>query len=420
MIRESAESRAGATPADARDRISLLFLSWECPWPAHGGAGLRTLGLLRELAPLCDIDLIVLTRRPLSTDQANALSELSRSVTRVALRDVTTAQKLHAALTMAIKGLPYHSAVLHNSLKQSPAVRDTILMFPGLIFTSVGHWGALVRGQSARRWILNQCDADIDFWRVYASNARNLAVKLMALLNWRLSQRVFPSIYRQVGRIISVCEEDRELTLAAAPQMPVEVIENGVDCAYFYPEPSSDQNETQMLFTGTSSQRNVLALEAFVKGILPEVQRQVADASLLVAGNFVAQAQRRFADVHGLRFTGRVDDIRPYYNQSALFIAPFRETHGSKLKIAQAMAMGMPIVSTPQGIRGFSLANGESVLVAHSDAEFAAQIVRLMRDPELRARLGKAAREVALRTIDWAVLGKRLRAIVSQVYSMTE
>jgi glycosyltransferase involved in cell wall biosynthesis len=84
-------------------------------------------------------------------------------------------------------------------------------------------------------------------------------------------------------------------------------------------------------------------------------------------------------------------------------------------KIAEAMAMGMAIVSTPQGMRGFSLVNGESVLIAHNEEQFASHVVALLRDQARRRSLGAAAREVALSTIDWPVLGKRLVGIIHSV-----
>ncbi|HIE26282.1 TPA: glycosyltransferase, partial [Candidatus Poribacteria bacterium] len=131
--------------------------------------------------------------------------------------------------------------------------------------------------------------------------------------------------------------------------------------------------------------------------------------------NFSQKAQTEFIDIDVVKFTGRVDDIRPYFNQADVYVAPFEETHGSKLKIAEAMAMAMPIVSTRQGIRGFSLVDGESVLIADSPEQFAANVLLLLRNPELRMDIGTKARQVALKTIDWPILGQRLRAIVESV-----
>ncbi len=390
----------------------LMFLAWESPWPAHSGAMLRSLGLLTELGRAFEIELLVLSRCPLSEEQTVKLNGLTKSLSVVPLKDVLLGDKFRTALKILQLGYPYHSAVLKVSLQAHPEVCRAIEQFPGIVFTSVGHWGALVIDRPAPNWILNQCDADVEFWRVYASQTTGASTRLAARINHWLARKHFPRIYGNVGRIISVCEEDRQLTLALAPQAQVDVIENGVDCAYLTPDRTSQSNRPRLLFTGTSAGRNVTALRQFVCNTLPLIQQRIPNVELLVAGNFSPQAQLEFRPFSALRFTGRVEDMRPYFNQSHVFVAPFEETHGSKLKIAEAMAMAMPIVSTAQGVRGFALTHGQSALIADNNVEFASCCVALLLSSEYRERLGQAARQKALETIDWPVLGKRLVELV--------
>ena len=394
----------------------LMFLSWESPWPAHSGADLRTVGLLREISKVFEVELIVLSRQSLSIKQTEFLSEYASKIIRIPLRDTSFQDKLRAAGLMLRLRYPYHSAVLDLSFRDYPDVLRRILSFPRIIYASFGHWGTLILNQQARNWILDQHNADVEFWRVYASQVSNPLLRLAALVNWWLSDKHFRCIYPRVGRIISVCEEDRQLTLTLAPTAKVDVIQNGVDCSYYYPERVARKDPPRLLFTGTSAARNMTALHKFMRDIFPFIQRKIPDVELLVGGNFHSKAQSQFSAYRGIRFTGRVDDIRPIFNQSDVYVAPFEETHGSKLKIAEAMAMGMAIVSTPEGIRGFPLVDGESVLVAHKKEQFAAHAVALLANPIRRERLGAAARKVALFMIDWKVLGKRLVQIINSVY----
>ncbi|MHB1416187.1 MAG: glycosyltransferase [Chloroflexota bacterium] len=209
------------------------------------------------------------------------------------------------------------------------------------------------------------------------------------------------------------------MTRPLAGGTPIDVVENGVDCSYYTPW-RTNATRNRVLFTGTSAPRNVTALRRFVRSTWPAMRHRLPNVELLVAGNFAAKAQREFARVDGIRFTGFIPDIRPYFDESDVFIAPFRETHGSKLKVAEAMAMGMPIVSTREGMRGFPLVHGQSALVADSDQEFAEYVVQLVQDPARRTRIGGNARETALRTVDWPVLGERIREIVRSVDTRNE
>lgn len=392
-----------------------LYLSWESPWPTHSGAALRSWGLLNELSKAYSVDIILLTRHPLTRDQEQALARVTRTITRLPLPDTTRWSKARIILEMIRRRYPYHSALLEIALQDHDDIRHKILQFPGIVFTNMGHWGTLVFDRYSPNWILNQCDADVDLWRVYADQATHPLTRLAARINYRLAYRHYPRIYNNVGHIISVCDQDRQHTLRLASKTPVSVIENGIDCSYYVPNRQPDINPLRILFTGTSAPRNMIALHEFVRTIWPLIRSNMPDVEFLVGGNFSKSAQAEFSTIPNMRFTGRVEDMRPLFDQSTIFVAPFRETHGSKLKVAEAMAMGMPIVSTPEGVRGFPAEHGKNVLVADDAETFARCCVELLRDPEQRRRLGEAARQTALEKLDWPVLGLRLRQIVRDV-----
>jgi glycosyltransferase involved in cell wall biosynthesis len=393
-------------------RSPILFLSWESPWPAYGGGTLRTLGLLRELGQYFDIDLLVLSKDPLSDDQLTTLRQYARRIERVPLKRGKTSYARIAWLMLS-RGIPFHCAALRHSFDACPAIYKELLTYPGVVYASFSHWGTLVNDVAAN-WILDQHNADVQFWQAYTSYSSGLT-RLAAWVNWKLAARHFPRLYSRMSRIVAVSDEDRQLTQELAPQVPVVVVENGVDCVEFAPHKTPEAHPPRILFTGTSAIRNVTALRDFVANVWPHVRQARPEAEFVVAGRFNPVAQAEFADVPGMRFTGFVEDIRPWFDCSDVFVAPFRQAHGSKLKIAEAMAMGMAIVSTPEGVRGFALQDGQSVSVAHTNEQFAAQVIELLNQPERRERMGEAARQVALATIDWAVLGERLRAIVDDV-----
>jgi len=319
---------------------------------------------------------------------------------------------------MIARRLPYHCAVLRHSLASQPHVADLVRNHCGVIFTSLSHWGLLCsRGNATARWIVNQCDADTAFWDAYARQTANPVMKAAALVNDSLARRFYPTIYRRAHCVIAVCPEDRDLTLHAAPGARVEVCPNGVDCAKLTPCPPSSGAQPRILFTGTAARRNIDALRWFTRCILPRIREARPDAVFVVGGRFDASAQRPFLKTPGIRFTGPVPDMRTVFADCDVFVAPFRDTHGSKLKIAEAMAMNRSIVSTPEGVRGFPLRHGESVLTAETPEAFAQCVLTLLGDGALRARLAATARRIAETQLDWSILGRHLAAIVADVAS---
>lgn len=395
--------------------IDVLFLAWDSPWPAHFGGALRTLGLLTELGAAFDVELLVLTRRPLRDDQRAALAALSTRIIEIPLRDVTWTQRVRAILWGGLTGRPYHCAVVESSLRGHPDVRRRLQEYPGVVYASYGHWGTLVWRSGAGNWILDQQHANVDFWRTYRSQVSNPARKLFAAVNERLARHHFRDIYPAMGRVVSVCEEDRTLTLELAPDARVEVIPNGVDCVHFEPERTVRPQGRRLLFSGTAAPLNTTALRRLTDRILPLARATVPDVELVVAGECDSAVQAALAADRGIRFTGPMSDLRGEYNRSDVFVVPHVRTHGSQMKVAIAMAMGMAIVSSPEGIRGQPLVDGESVLVAPDDRSFGAGIAALLRDASLRERLGTAARRSALAHLDWRVLGPRVVGLVERV-----
>jgi len=350
--------------------------------------------------------------------QEEVLQAYAHKTSHIPLRDATPVDRVFAGASALRQILPYHSAVLLRSLASRPDVARLILRHQGPVFTSVGHWGTLVYRKPAKNWILNQCDADIEFWRVYAKSASG-AARWAASVNYRLAARMYPSVYRNVGGIISVCEEDLQCTKAVAPQAMVAVVENGVDCTYFQPRGVISRIPGRLVFTGTSAARNVRALRVFIEAVLPLVRREVPHVTLLVAGDFQPGVVSEFSEYPDVSFSGRVHDIRPCFETAEVFVAPFEETHGSKVKVAQALAMGMAIVSTPAGVRGLPVKDGHEVIIARDKYEFADSVSRLIRNNRLREELGRAGREAATARLDWTILGSRLRRVVAPFYSET-
>ena len=392
---------------------SVILLLYESPWPPYSGGAMRSLGLLEQIGKTFEMEIVILVKRPLAQDQKNVLGKFSNKITQVPLKNLSIADKLRVMVLMFKLCIPYHCAIIKSSFKNHPEVLEKIHKFHGIVYASYGHWSGLINGKNMNNWIVDQHNADIQFWKVYASQTSNLLVKLLALINYRLADKFFRRIYKYIGRIISVCEEDKQLTLSVAPNAKIDVIPNGIDCAYYLPEKIDLAGQPRLLFTGTSAMRNVTALREFVRDIFPLIKKRLPDVELVVGGNFNKKTQARFSSYNGIRFTGPVEDLRATFNQCHVYISPFDQTHGSKLKIAEAMAMAMPIVSTPQGVRGFKLVDGESVFIAHSNEQFANHVLSLLADPELREKTGAEARKIATSYLDWRILGERLSEIIN-------
>jgi len=403
-------------PISTPDKEGLVFLSWCCPWPGYSGDALRTQGLLREIAQGYSVKLIVFTDKRLSDEQRHECLKYATDIVEVKMKKKSIMEKLQLIWLICTKIYPYHPAIVLASCRGDP-IEKMLRESDGLVYCSSSHFYAVAdRDKNNPYWIVDQQNADADYWRLRANELRNPAKKVAASINRMLTKRYCRDMYSNAGCIVSVCEEDRELTKNMVQRAQVEVIENGVDCSYFKPPPKNRVDETKrILFTGTSDERNMKGLMYFLKDIYPKAKEVMNDIELIIAGNFSNEAQKTLSKCAKIIFTGRIEDIRPVYEMCHVFINPFHDSYGSKLKISQALAMGICIVTTNNGARGFPLEDGVTALIANSEVEFLDKLLLALRNESLRSAISANGRMLAEERLDWSVLGRRLRGILREV-----
>ena len=121
---------------------------------------------------------------------------------------------------------------------------------------------------------------------------------------------------------------------------------------------------------------------------------------------------RRLAELPGVTVTGAVPDVRPYYRESAVCVAPLRIARGIQNKVLQSMALGVPVVATGAAARGLEARADEHFLVEDDPARFAQAVIGLLRDREGRARLAERARAFVEAHHSWSTALARIESVV--------
>jgi polysaccharide biosynthesis protein PslH len=199
----------------------------------------------------------------------------------------------------------------------------------------------------------------------------------------------------------AVAEPDARVIRTLAPNVPVYVTPNGVDAAHFAPLVLPEQPDT-VVFTGAMSfPPNIAAVLYYYQQILPLIRRELPQVRLIIAGRDPAPEIAALADDPFVEVTGFVDDLRPWLAQSCVMICPMTSGSGIKNKVLEALAMARPVVSTTLGIEALEVTNQRELVIADQPAEFAAAVLRLLRDPDARKRIGAAGRELVVRRYTW-------------------
>jgi glycosyltransferase involved in cell wall biosynthesis len=207
--------------------------------------------------------------------------------------------------------------------------------------------------------------------------------------------------------LLTTSERDKEIFGRDVPGVPSFVVPNGTDSSYFTPSAQAPDPHA-LVFTGTMSWTpNHDGIVWFVDEVLPKIAARVPDVRLYVVGKdpppwVLSRASER------VMVTGTVMDVRPYVHQSSVYVVPLRMGGGTRVKIAEAMAMKKPIVTTAIGCEGIDVVHERSALLADDPQAFADAVVRLLQDRALREKLTENGYALMKEKYEWSVIGQRV------------
>jgi polysaccharide biosynthesis protein PslH len=214
--------------------------------------------------------------------------------------------------------------------------------------------------------------------------------------------------------VLTVSENDRAFFLQYVQPGRISVIPTGVDTEYFQPSLDAQQPDTTV-FTGTMDwMPNEDGVVYFVDRILPLIRREIPRATFWAVGRRPPRRIQALASGNVV-VTGAVDDIRPYLGKAAVCVVPLRSGSGTRIKIFEAMAMGKAVVSTSMGAEGLPVRHGENIVLADDPADFARQVVQLLRDPQRRVQLGQAARQLVEENYGWPSAAAHFERVMQTV-----
>ncbi len=222
--------------------------------------------------------------------------------------------------------------------------------------------------------------------------AGNALTRMLWADQYQKMVRFERSTLTRFDTVIAVSEKDATWFRENFNLGNVETIPTGVDLEYFRWQAPGSGN--QVVFVGSMDwPANQDGIGFFLDEVWPIVVREVPEATMKVIGRSPPARLVGEAPQGNWRFTGYVDDVRPHALGSSVAIIPLRVGGGTRIKAYEAMAMGIPVVSTSIGVEGLPLNADRHYLRADDAHSFAAAVVRLLRDADLRVQVSGQARQ---------------------------
>lgn len=211
---------------------------------------------------------------------------------------------------------------------------------------------------------------------------------------------------------VAVSAEDARVFESMNSRARVSVCPNGVDLEYARFVDHTKPKGARLVMTGTLAYYpNLDASRWFIHAVMPIVRNQVPTATLtLVGGPVPSELSNVDADATGVHVVGPVPDVRPFLDEADLFVIPLRIGGGTRIKAVEALASGLPIVSTRLGVTGLGIVDHDLAVLAETASDFAVAITRALDDVELRRRLVSEGRRYAERSFDFDRIAHEFRA----------
>jgi len=222
----------------------------------------------------------------------------------------------------------------------------------------------------------------------------------MKEVRWRLHFKSLPQLiglrkyefemYRSADRILVFTSQDRVTMQYYAPDLAVSVSPSGVDIEELQNHPPVPK-EPIILMTGyMHDPANEDGVEWFFNNVWPNVREKHPEVKFYIVGADPSPRIKKIeAKDHRVIVTGIVKDLRPYRNRARVFVSPVRLGSGMRTKVLEAMASGLPVVSTSLGMEGIEAQTGVNCFVADTPELFIQSVDWLLTDRELSARMAR-------------------------------
>ena len=308
--------------------------------------------------------------------------------------------------------LPY-SVVTHCS----PQMRHAVQAFAATEHVDLWQceWtpyaGVLHDLPHARRLVMAH-NVESLIWQRYHEHESNPLRRWYIKKQWEKFQPFERRAFLHAHSIVAVSSEDAALIAKQVEAARVEVVNNGVDTGYFRPL-NYRREASQVLFLGTLDWRpNLDAVRLLIDEVFPAVLKDVPHARLLIVGrNPPPWLERRLAGHPSIQLYANVPDVRPYLAKSGVLAVPLRIGGGSRLKILEAVACGLPVVSTRVGAEGLLLDLEKHITVVEEVNQMAAALVHSIGPPGPGLAMAALVRKFVLERYDWDVLADRLEQV---------
>lgn len=383
----------------------ILFVTEKFPWPLDDGGQIRTYHVLKSLSSQFSVTLVSL---------APALPEYEEPIHNLGVELITFPRRrppwklfwyaVQALFTKRPYPLPknFSSEILTEIRRRIHTGKVQAVHFNHLDAAQYIDW--LTRMDVPVRVVFDTHNLLTALYGRLVETEKNLCRKAYFWVQWRKMCDYEQATMHKTDCVV-VCSEVEQQVLQEWRVKKCLVVPNGVDTQFFTLQPPLLRKEgqpIQLVFTGAMDYLpNADGIRWFLGSVLPELDRRLPRYKLTIVGKNPPADLRNWECSGKIEFTGRVEDVRQYTCLADVFVVPLWIGGGTRLKILEALAMQIPVVSTRIGAEGLNLQDGVHLRLADDVSTMVQAIIELSTQPDHAQKIARRGREYVLEQYDW-------------------
>lgn len=391
--------------------MNILYVCHRFPFPPKRGGKIRPFNMIRHLsASGHQVTVCSLARSPEEAEEGRGIAPYCAAFEMAQVSDPVQTLRMVARLPLAKPSSMgyFYSASLRQRVRRLLSAQQWDLIF--VHCSSVAQYVEQVRDVPK---ILDFGDMDSQKWLEYA-NYKPFPLSL----GYRLEGNKMLAAEKRLARLFDLCtattRAEWETLEGYGTGVATDWFPNGVDAEFFCPSDEPYDADTISFIGRMDYYPNQECMARFCEQIWPVLRSRRPNVKLLIIGADPSPEMRKLGDLPGVTVTGSVPDVRPFVRQSAVMVAPLNIARGTQNKILEAMAMGVPVVTSRVAAGGVDAESVKHFLVADTCEEYSAAILRILDDPAERQRLAVAGRKRMLSNHAWPHSMARLDEIIDR------
>ncbi|MBA7536043.1 D-inositol-3-phosphate glycosyltransferase [subsurface metagenome] len=397
--------------------MKILIISMAFPYPTKAGGKLRVYNLIREVSKYHEIYLISLIYK----DEIEYIPEMLKFCKQVEVVPFEHTRFSKMTRWLRIFTSLFTKTPVEMAAKESRSMQKKVNEIITNEFDIIQvEWLQMTQYlpfDQLKNIPLILVEHDVSYvpWQRRIQTEKGL-LKYIARREFSKVKNYERKICQNFDKIIVMSEIDKNRLSMLHKNLDIRVVPNGVDTENIQATVKREDANSLLFIGWMRHQPNRDAMNFFLDQIFPLISKAIPNTKLYVVGQHTPKNIVNLAKSNpNIICTGYVKDVGEYLYNCTTYICPLRIAGGTRLKILEAMAAGIPVVSTSIGAEGLNVTADENILIADTPEEFAEMTIRLLRNPELRERIAYNARIFVEENYQWKKIAENMIGVYKEV-----